>query len=307
MIEKGLTSCDPSRCHKKQTKTGRKSKSNAKTGLKENERTVKEVINSVNESSSPAIDESQRRYGLRKLAPINWRERLDTRYLINESKSDKIKDKYCDKSEKEVNVSKNSKEKRFNVNNRLNGKINANKKYTKLNSKCNKSEVDIEKRITKRKNGRGIGHIVEQRSEAIEESHTHEDIDSIDEGLNMLGEAVVSSEHSAAINVINPNPSEASDRREDRETCDSLDNISYFEFLKRSMNNQSVPSFSYRTEIIMRLLLKKSKAKSKSKTKAQLISGSIEKPTIRSNNRKKLYSCGYDLCDSKWCHNSGQQ
>ena len=275
LIEKGITSCEQNDTSaKKQLKTGRKTKANAKTvKLKEND---KINTNSGNESSSPSIDGSQRKYGLRKLAPINWRERLDTRHLTSDQKTDKIKDKCFVKSDNKANP-------------KLNNKVNKDKKIKviKVNGKININESSNEKKTRKRKITHSLNGGFDTTSEDRDLEHNDSEMESSD------------------LSNVKPNvslngTSDVSDQLIQQESTDPPPvqlNISYFEFLERSLNSPSVPSFSFKTDTVMKLLLQKSKSKSQSMSKTNV------KQTIRSNNRRKLYSCGYDLCDSKWCQN----
>ena len=265
-----------------------KNKSNIKSvKLKENETNVRKSSRNERKPMNGIIEViSERKYGLRKLAPINWKERLDTRHMTTTDKSihnksiDKTKPKNSLKIE-DKNIPK-IKEKKINKSLvKINGKINS-----KVNYKLSDESIQINnKRHKRRKAIKTCDKVCDQFFDKTNQN-------KYNLKLEINGEVIDSIEESSDLCLTNANieqqiqETESEVQQKDEELSDNMSYIQYLELC--SENEPKVPSLSL--NIIINLLKQSLKTKRRNNKSDPMV-------------KKRLYSCNYDLCDSKKCQN----
>ena len=260
----------------KKTKT--KSKSNSKcVKLKENDRNGQKRVNGL------IVDIDGPKYGLRKLAPINWKERLDTRHITSDNKSiDKTKGKNSPKIDDKVSKVK---EKKFKANRNLD-KING-KFHSKVSHKLSEESIKISdnKRHKKRKTFSTSDKFCHKVIDKTEQNKYNQRLN------NEIEDQLIDSTQRYSDFCQTDDHLEPLQESKDEEKDQQLSDISYIQYLEMCSESESKgPSLSL--NIIINLLNQRLKNKRRNTAKSDPL-----------KRKRRLYSCGYDLCDSKKCQN----
>jgi len=257
--------------HVNHFKTKSKSKSNIKSvKLKENETNVrKSSRNCVKRLNGIIENSSERKYGLRKLAPINWKERLDTRHITNDQKSvDKPKSRNCSKSEDKV-ISKKEKKIKAN-NNKINAKISS-----KVENKFNTESIEgfNHKKHKKRKSNKTC----DQQIHTTFRSLNDEVLDSTQKCSDFCQ---TNSYHNIEQHLPQSEEHTKEEQLSEELSEESIERISYIQYLElQSKSEPKEPSLSL--NVIINLL------------KQRLNKRRIPKKPELNGKKRKLYSCPY--------------
>ena len=227
-------------------KTKIKNKSNNKClKLKENETNVRKSSRNCEKRLNGMIEAiPERKYGLRRLAPINWKERLDTRHIITENKSidnktvDKTKAKHYSKNEDKT-TTKIKEKKIKSINNKINGKISS-----KVDNKLSYESIILinNKRNKRRKtNYKTTDKCCEQ---SIDKTNQIKCVERLDNQIDV--QVIDSTQESSDLCQTNVNIEQQIPESEVQENTEELsDNISYIQYLDKCSDIEpKAPSLS---------------------------------------------------------------